>query len=364
MSSVVPGIDIPIPVFLLTGFLGSGKTSLINRMLSVAGPQTAVIINEYGDMPIDDDLVQVEGGEVTFSETSTGCICCEPGNDIVSTLARLSEAMDDGTTDVVDRVVIETTGLADPAPIINQMLLAAGYSIAGRHFVLAGVIATLDAVRGEQTVDERVIGHKQLAFADRIALTKTDLLAHDAVERRIDLEAMIARINPGARLLDVQDRLAQPEQLLSPGHYGPEARTSNVSAWLAAENPLAQALAPKTVPTIAGLQRHSGIYTKSMTLETQVSQKELIAFIDVLRRAAGRRLLRLKGLVALDDDPDRPMVLHLVQDVFHPPVRLPSWPSADHRTRLVLIADGIDEAALESFLLTLDRKPRRKRPAA
>ncbi|WP_395822328.1 CobW family GTP-binding protein [Devosia sp.] len=152
----------PIPVFLLTGFLGSGKTTLLNRMIAPGGPRTAVIVNEYGDVPIDNDLIRVDGEDMTFAETSTGCICCEPGNDIVSTLARLSEAMDDGKTGPIARVVIETTGLADPAPIINQMLMASPYSIAGRYFALASVITTLDAMRGEATVDERIVAISNL----------------------------------------------------------------------------------------------------------------------------------------------------------------------------------------------------------
>lgn len=358
-----PGNDptAPIPVFLLTGFLGSGKTTLLNRMIATGGPRTAVIVNEYGDVPIDNDLVQVDGEDMTFAETSTGCICCEPGNDIVSTLARLSEAMDEGKTGIIERVVIETTGLADPAPIINQMLLASPYRIAGRYFALASVITTLDAVRGEATVDERIVGHKQLAFADRIALTKSDLLAHGHASRRDALDGLITRINPGAQVVEVQALLAQPETLLSPGSYGATGRGSNVAAWLAAESPLSRAFARLSASPVAGLARHSGIYTKSMVMEEPVSARALVTFIDILRRAAGSRLLRLKGLVALEDDLDRPMLVHLVQDIFHPPVRLEHWPSEDRRTRLVLIADGIDEAALDSFLKTLERKPTQRR---
>lgn len=351
----------PIPVFLLTGFLGSGKTSLLNRMIAVGGPRTAVIVNEYGDVPIDNDLIQVDGEDTSFTETSTGCICCEPGNDIVSTLARLSEAIDEGKTGTVERIVIETTGLADPAPIINQMLLASSYRIAGRYFQLASVITTLDAIRGEATVDERIVGYKQIAFADRIALTKADLLGLDKAGRRHALDALITRINPGARVVDVQAPLAQPELLLSPGSYGAAERGSDVAVWLAAESPLARAFAPPSASPIKDLARHSGIYTKSMVMDGEVSAKELVSFIDILRRAAGQRLLRLKGLVAMSDDPDRPMLVHLVQDIFHPPIRLERWPSDNQRTRIVLIADGIDEPALESFLKTFERRPRRKR---
>ena len=351
----------PLPVFLLTGFLGSGKTTLLNRMIAPGGPRTAVIVNEYGDVPIDNDLIQVDGEDMTFAETSTGCICCEPGNDIVSTLARLSEVMEGGRTGRIERVVIETTGLADPAPIINQLLLASPYRIAGRYFGLAAVITTLDSIRGAATVEERILGHKQLAFADRIAVTKSDLLAHDQADRRDALHQLIARINPGAHVVDVQAPLARPETLLSPGSYGPSGRSSDVAAWLAAESPISRAFASRPSAPIAGLGRHSGIYTRSLVMQEPVSARDLVTFIDVLRRAAGSRLLRLKGLVALDDDPERPMLVHLVQDIFHPPIRLERWPSEDRRTRLVLIADGIDEAALDGFLRTLEPKPGRKR---
>ncbi|ODT66247.1 MAG: hypothetical protein ABS75_27655 [Pelagibacterium sp. SCN 63-23] len=133
-------------------------------MLRTDGPRTAVIVNEFGDVPIDNDLFKVDGTASDLIETSTGCICCEPGNDIVSTLARLSEAMDNGEVSAVDRVVIETTGLDYPAPIINQMLIASNHSIAGRFFALASVITTLEALKGEETVDERLLAHAGVSF--------------------------------------------------------------------------------------------------------------------------------------------------------------------------------------------------------
>jgi G3E family GTPase len=192
-------------------------------------------------------------------------------------------------------------------------------------------------------------------------VTKSDLLAHEQAGRREALDGLIARINPGAHVVDVQAPLAQPETLLSAGSYGATERGSNVAAWLAAESPLSRAFAKPAAAPVAGLARHSGIYTKSMVMAEPVSAADLVTFIDILRRAAGQRLLRMKGLVALLDDPERPMLIHLVQDIFHPPVRLEHWPRVDRRTRLVLIADGIDEAALDSFLKTLERKPGRKR---
>ena len=164
MKQALGHFDNPVPVYLLTGFLGSGKTTLLNRMLRTDGPRTAVIVNEFGDVPIDNDLFKVDGTASDLIETSTGCICCEPGNDIVSTLARLSEAMDNGEVSAVDRVVIETTGLDYPAPIINQMLIASNHSIAGRFFALASVITTLEALKGEETVDERLLAHAGVSF--------------------------------------------------------------------------------------------------------------------------------------------------------------------------------------------------------
>lgn len=346
----------PIPVYLLTGFLGSGKTTLLNRMLRTDGPRTAVIVNEFGDVPIDNDLFGIDGTASDLMETSTGCICCEPGNDIVSTLARLSEAIDEGKVGAVDRVVIETTGLADPAPIINQMLAAASYSIAGRFFVLAGVVTTLDATKGEETVAERLLAHKQLAFADRIALTKADMLGQNAATQRIALQNLIERVNPAAHLLDLSDALVQPEMLLSAGRYAP-ASHADVLTWLNAENPIAKAFGTTGASQWLPGNRHSNIYSKGMFIEGSLSPKQMTNFLDILHRATGPRLLRLKGLVSLSDGPDRPMLYHTVQGVSHPPQRLDTWPSGDRRTRLVLIADGIDEQQLGKFLATLETKP-------
>lgn len=361
MSAELGSFDHPIPVYLLTGFLGSGKTSLLNRMLGADGPRTAVIVNEFGDVPIDNDLFKVDGTASDIIETSTGCICCEPGNDIVSTLSRLSEAIDDGAVGTMDRVVIETTGLADPAPIINQMLIASSYAIAGRFFALAAVITTLDALKGAEAVEERLLAHKQLAFADRIALTKTDMLAADGTRRREALMKLVGQINPSVRLLDVQDPLGQPETLLDPGIYAPDGRSMDVLAWLKAESPLARAFSANQTSQWLPANRHSDVYTKSLVVDGSVTSSQVSTFLDILMRAAGDRLLRLKGLVSLVDDPDRPYLIHIVQGIFHPPQRLNAWPSEDHRTRLVLIADGIDGKALENFLLTLKPKRPRKR---
>ena len=346
-----------IPVYLLTGFLGSGKTTLLNRILARPCPRTAIVVNEYGDMPIDNDLVAVDGGEASLATTTSGCICCEPGSDIVSSLEQVSDAFDEAGIGEVGRVIVETTGLADPAPIINQMLRAERQGIGGRLFFLAGVIATLDALRGEGTVEDRIVGHKQIAFADRIAITKSDLSGESGAERIARLYRLIARINPGAHVLDVQNAMAQPELLLAERRYDPGRRGANVEAWLAAESPVARAFAPKA--PAAGFDRHTGIYTKSIVLDGEIDPRHFSAFLDMLLRGTGARLLRLKGLAALRDDPERPVLVHAVQGQLHPLHRLDTWPSEDRRTRLVFITDGIDEHALESFVRALVPKKRR-----
>ncbi len=361
MSTSLADPTQPIPVYLLTGFLGSGKTTLLNRMLQSDGPRTAVIVNEFGDVPIDNDLFKVDGTASDLIETSNGCICCDPDNDIASTLSRLSESIDNGEVGEVNRVVIETTGLADPAPIINQMLISSMRSIAGRYFSLASVITTLDAVKGEETVTERLLAHKQLAFADRIALTKADMLKHDEPGRRAALVGLINRINPSAQVFDVQDQAFHPEALLSAGQYAPDAKSTNVMSWLEAESPVVKAFATTPASQWQPGNRHTEIYTRSFTTEHSIPQERVLRFLDMLRMAAGPRLLRLKGLISLADDPDRPYLVHMVQGIFYPPQRLDDWPSEDHSTRLVLIADGIDETALDRYLRTLLPKARKKR---
>lgn len=345
--------DHPIPVYLLTGFLGSGKTTLLNRMLRPDGPRTAVIVNEFGDVPIDNDLFKVDGTSSSLVETSTGCICCEPGNDIESTLVRLSNAIDDGEVAKVERVVVETTGLADPSPIINQMLIASRYSLGGRHFVLAAVITTLDALKGEVTVEERLLAHKQLAFADRVAITKADMLDAVSSPRRSAIDALIARINPAARVFDVCDPLVQPEGLLADGRYAPDATRHDIMAWLEAESPIKKAFSGSQASQWLPGNRHTDVYTTSLILDAPLTSKQMLDFLNLLHDAAGDRLLRLKGLVAITDDPERPYLLHIVQGIMHQPERLEAWPSEDRRTRLVLIADGIDEPALDGLLASL-----------
>lgn len=349
-----------IPVFILTGFLGSGKTTLLNRLIALPGPRSAIIVNEFGDMPIDDDLIAIAGSDAQLATTTSGCICCTAGSDIITALEGVSEALDHPGAPAIGRVIVETTGLADPAPIINQLLRARHHTIGGRAYALAGVIATLDALRGETTVEQRLIGHKQIAFADRIAITKTDLHGHGDAGRLAALHALIARINPGAPVLDVQDSLALPGVLLEPRPYAPEARGGDVEAWLNAESPVARAFAQRHVPPLP-VHRHTGIYTKSIVLDGLIDPRQFSAFLDMLMLGTGERLLRLKGLVALADDPGRPVLVHAVQGMIHPLHRLAQWPGPDRRTRLVLIADGIDADALARLAEALVPGPRRAR---
>jgi G3E family GTPase len=351
-------IDQPIPVTILTGFLGSGKSTLLNELLaSEAFADTAVIINEFGDIPIDHDLVRVNKRELMV--TTTGCLCCTAASDIRSSLFELYDAVESKAVPPFKRVIVETTGLADPAPIINQItpggLPAVGYRdhVVARCFRLSGVVCAIDVTMIEETMERHFECMKQVAFADSVVLTKTDLRAEAATAPGLSgLLPKIRQINASAAIVDRHGNDFDLAKVFAPRRYDPSEQGADVEGWLALEVALAQQ--GQTHNDATGASRHAaaGIQSLALVESRPVSPRNLATFIELLKVVGGPQLLRLKGLVGLEDDPERPLVVHGVQHAIQQ-YRLPAWPSEDRRTRMVIIAHGLDEAVVKSLFTAI-----------
>jgi G3E family GTPase len=328
----------PIPLNLITGFLGAGKTTLLNRLLrDPALAQAAVIINEFGEIGLDHLLVEhVEDGVMLLA---TGCLCCTVRGDLVNTLEKLLRGLDNGRM-TFNRVIIETTGLADPAPVLHTIMV---HPYMALRFRLDGVVTLVDAVNGAAPLDAHIEALKQAAVADRIVLTKTDLI--DTPQRREALAALRARLaalNPAAPVIEAEG--ASVAQLVNCGLYDATRKIPDVKRWLAAEAYAHDHHHHHDV------NRHDDrIRAFTLASEAAIPYSAFEMFLDLVRSMHGPNLLRVKGIVKLAETPDTPIVIHGVQHVFHPPVTLDAWPDADHRTRLVFIVNDIPPRAIEDL---------------
>ncbi|HEY1364105.1 MAG TPA: GTP-binding protein [Xanthobacteraceae bacterium] len=323
-----------IPVTVLTGFLGSGKTTLLNHLLRQPEfARTAVIINEFGETGLDHDLV--EPSDDSLVELATGCLCCKVRDDLARTLDDLLRRRDAGTVPPFTRVVIETSGLADPVPILQTLITDAS---ASARLALAAVVTTVEAVSGAATLDREPLALRQVALADRIVLTKSDLL--EAVEP--GLVRRLAETNPAAPRLVARHGRIGAGALFDGGFPGPHGRSF--------------ALEPGTGPHVHGHAGHDGIESCTIFREQPIRAATLALLIETLAEHCGADLLRLKGIVGLLESPDRPAVIHGVRHVFHAPAFLARWPSADRRSRIVVIAraGAVPRGWLEALIDALE----------
>jgi G3E family GTPase len=325
-----------IGVLILTGFLGSGKTTLLRHLLRQ--PQfarTAVIINEFGEIGLDHELVEASAD--SFIELATGCLCCKVRSDLVETLDDMLARRDRGTVAPFTRVVIETSGLADPAPILQTLMTDT--SVAGR-LAPGGVVTTVDAVNGAGTLAREEISVKQVALADRLVLTKSDL----AGAGEPPLLDRLAELNAAAPLLRAHHGRIEAS-IFDAGAFDPRTKSLDINSWLGGAGGRHAHLHGR---------HHVDIQTFAIVRNAPIHAVALTLFLETLAEHCGADLLRLKGIVAVRESPARPAVIHGVQHVFHPPVWLARWPSADRRTRIVLITRGMRQRWVEVLLDALD----------
>jgi G3E family GTPase len=351
------------PVTILTGFLGSGKTSLLNRALrDPALGKTAVVINEFGEIGLDHALAAQSDDTIMVLEN--GCLCCTVFGDLVGTLNSLYHRREAGEIPPFDHVVIETSGLADPAPVIQAFL--SDPTLAGLYRI-GLVIVLVDAVNGPDTLDNHEESVRQVALADHILVTKLDLVPEgERARRRQELTDRLAALNPAATIVAIDDPGFDPIALIASHGLDPNAGDAAARAWL---NLAAYEHAGHEHEHHHDHDHHDhdhehgplhhhhddSIASFAFIREEPTSRYALQLLLDALEKNLGPSLLRVKGLVNVREEPDRPAVIQGAQHLLHNISWLDRWPDDDRRTRIVFITQNFDRATVEDMISLLDR---------
>jgi G3E family GTPase len=320
-----------LPVSLITGFLGSGKTTLLNRL--VQRPEmadSAVIINEFGEIALDHLLVAPVAGEAVV--LASGCLCCAVRGDLQETLRGLLIERDRGSVPPFARVLIETSGLADPAPVVQLFL---NNPLLGHYLRLDAVIATIDAVNGGRALVEHWEARKQAALADRLLVTKTDIASPAKTER---LTLALRALNPATVTHRVVHGKIDPKAMFGVGPFDSIARVAAAS-------------------DEKGHLHDHAVDSFCLQAEAPLDWGRFHDWLGRLRAEHGERLLRVKGVLNIAGE-DGPVAVHGVHHTFHPPVALACWPNADRRSQIVFITSGIERSAVEPGWLAISRGER------
>ncbi len=345
------------PITILTGFLGSGKTTLLNRALrDPSMANTAVVINEFGEVGLDQALAAQSDDTIMVLEN--GCLCCTVFGDLVTTLNNLYYAREAGEIPRFDHVVIETSGLADPSPLIQAFL--SDPVLAGLYRIGA-VVATVDAVNGPNTLDNHVESVRQVALADQILITKLDLIEPTKAQAaETELTSRLRRLNPAAKISRIDDPSFSIGTLLRAEGLDPGNAKTDARAWL-------NAAAYEQVDEHH--HHHDGdhadhdhhhlhdrdIASFCFVREEPIPREALRLLLDALQQNLGPNLLRVKGIVHVAEEPERPAVIQGAQQLLHNLSWLERWPDADRRSKIVFITQGFDRAEVEDMIGVLDR---------
>ena len=352
-------VKIPIPITVLTGFLGSGKTTLLKALLNdpaMAG--TAIIVNEFGEVGIDDALIEASKEETVL--LPSGCVCCAVRSDLVEALNRLFSQAQDGTIPALNRIVLETSGLADPAPIAHTLMTEEDLF---RIYQLDGIITSVDA----ELIDDQLHAHfepaKQIAVADRLVLTKTD---RAGAEQSAAAEATVRALNPAAELSTIVNGDGAAQLVTGLGAFEPIAAKHHAQGWLASERyghdedcddphcghhdheHTHEHTHQHSVEGLAHRHTH-GIRSFAITYDEPLDGAKLSFVMELLRQHHGDKLLRVKAIVNVDGEP-LPFVVHGVQHMFYPPTTLDDWPSDERRSKFVFITKDLDEDTVRTVM--------------